>query len=143
MFVTVLCCIFFEDWSNIFCTRLFDMSDSATVLESISPFLLSSLHQISTLDKFIFRQHSILSCLMSKRPLQVSPFLDAAQSTSSEVLDFQMWSFLDFLMQWRQVRSDPLRCIARPNSSSASILLWLFLHLYLFAFFSTSLQNNW
>ena len=30
---------------------------------------------------------------MSKRPLQVSPFLAAAQSTSPEVLsDFQIWS---------------------------------------------------
>ena len=36
-----------------------------------------------------------------------------------------------------------LRCIARPNSSSVSTLLWLFLHLHLLAFFSTSLQDNW
>ena len=28
---------------------------------------------------------------MSKRPLQVSPFLDAAQSTRSEVIDFHIW----------------------------------------------------
>ena len=85
------CVASFEDWSNIFRTRSFtlcnddldfnDMSDSATMLESISsgttinlsmcsankpggcsltslsPFLLPSLHQISTLEKTIFRQH--------------------------------------------------------------------------------------
>ena len=32
-------------------------------------------------------------------------------------------------MQSRQARWDPLRCIARPSSSSVSTLLWLFLHL--------------
>ena len=80
---------------------------------------------------------------MNKRPSQVSPFLVAAHSTISEVFDFQIWFFWSFLMQSRQARLDPLRCIARPNSSSASILLWLFLHLHLLAFFSTSLQDNW
>ena len=34
------------------------------------------------------------------------------------------------------------RCIARSNSSLVLTLLWLFLHLILFLFFSTSLQNN-
>ena len=38
---------------------------------------------------------------------------------------------------------ESFRCIARPNSSSASILLLLFLHLNLFALFSTSLQDYW
>ena len=36
---------------------------------------------------------------MSKRPKQVSPFFDAAHSTSSEVLDFQIWFSQGFLMQ--------------------------------------------
>ena len=52
---------------------------------------------------------------MSKRPLQVSPFLAAAQSTSSEVFDFHIWFSPDFLMQSRQARQDSIRCIARPN----------------------------
>ena len=126
MFVAVLCCIFWEDWSNIFRTRSFtlckndldshDMSDSVTVSESISssstinlsvccanttslPFLLPSLHQISTLEKNIFRQHSVLSSLMSRRPWQVSPFWDAAKPTSSEVIDFHFWFSLGFVMQ--------------------------------------------
>ena len=43
----------------------------------------------------------------------------------------------------RQARSDPLRGIVRPNSWSALILLWLFLHLHLLVFFSTSLQDYW
>ena len=99
-----------------------DMSDSATMSESmsssstinlsdccvnkrmvvhkqVSPFSLPSLHQISTLGKTIFRQYSILSSLMSRRPQQVLPFLDAAQSTSSEVFDFHIWFSQDFLMQ--------------------------------------------
>ena len=46
-------------------------------------------------------------------------------------------------MQSRQARLDPLCFIARPNSSSASILLWLFLRLHFLAFFPTSLQDNW
>ena len=46
-------------------------------------------------------------------------------------------------MQSKQTRSDPSRCIARPNSSSVSTLLWLFLHLKLFVFFSTSRQDYW
>ena len=49
------------------------------------PVLTPSIHQISTLEKTNSCQHSFLSSLMSKRPLQVSLFLDAAQSTSSEV----------------------------------------------------------
>ena len=88
------CVASFEDWSNILRTRSFtlckndldfhDRSDSVTVLESIvssstvnlsvcsvnkpgGPFLLPSLHQISTLEKTIFRQHSTLSNLMTKR----------------------------------------------------------------------------
>ena len=81
---------------------------------------------------------------MFHRPSQVSLFLVAAHSTSSEVLsDFQIWFYLGFPMQSKQARSDPSRGIARPNSSSALILLWLFLHLHLLVFFSTSLQDNW
>ena len=38
-------------------------------------------------------------------------------------------------MQSRQARSDPLHGISIPNSSSAWILLWLFLHLHLLVFF--------
>ena len=38
-------------------------------------------------------------------------------------------------MQSKQARSDPLRCIARPNSSSTLILLRLFLHLHRLVFF--------
>ena len=48
----------------------------------------------------------------------------------------QMWFSPGFPMQSKQARSDPSRCIARPNSSSALILLWLFLHLHLLVFFS-------
>ena len=38
-------------------------------------------------------QHSTLSSLMSKRFRQVALFFDAAQSASSELIDFQIWFF--------------------------------------------------
>ena len=76
------------------------------------------------LSRPFFVSNSILSSLMSKRPLEVSPFLTAAHSTSSEEFDFQICYSPVFLMQSRQARQDSFRCIARPNSSSASILLW-------------------
>ena len=57
--------------------------------------------------------------------------------------DFQIWFSPGFPMQSRQARSDPSHGVVRPNSSSASILLWPFLHLHLLAFFSTSLQDYW
>ena len=41
----------------------------------------------------MFRQHSAPSNLMSLRPCKVSPFLDAAQSTNSEVFDFHIFFF--------------------------------------------------
>ena len=61
------------------------------------PFLLPTFHQISTLEKTIFRRHSNLSSLMSYRPSQVSPILVAAHSTSSEVFDFHIWFSPGFL----------------------------------------------
>ena len=47
-----------------------------------------------------------------------------------------------FLMQSRQARWDPSPCIARPNSSSALILLSPFLHLSSCVLFDI-LQDNW
>ena len=78
--------------------------------------------------------HSEFS-LMTKRPLQISPFLDAAQSTCSEEIDFRVWFSPGFLMQWKVARQQSFRCIARLNSSWASILLWHVLHLNLFESF--------
>ena len=54
---------------------------------------------------------------------RVSPFFNAAQSTSSEKIDFRVWFPLGFLMQLKVARQESFRCIARPNSSSVSILL--------------------
>ena len=104
--------------------------DSAAVSESISSsmtnlsYLCSTFHQISTLEKTNCRQCSILSSLMSLRPIRVSPYLFAAHFTSSEVrADFQIWFSLGFPMQSRQARSDPSRGIVIPNSSSALLLM--------------------
>ena len=46
-------------------------------------------------------------------------------------------------MQSRQARQDPSHGISLPNSSSALILMWLFLHLHLLVFFSKSLWRCW
>ena len=154
MFVAVFRCIFWrlvlplshliihpvQHWSGFlrhfwscFGLRIFIIvfnNESVRVLCDYNRSLRSYFHQcirFPLLRRSKSHQHSILSSLMSKRLQQVSPFFDAAQFASSEVFEAHQESF---------------RCIARPNSSSASTLLWLFLHLHLFLFFSTSLQNN-
>ena len=73
--------------------------------KQVALFYLPSVHQISTLGKTNFRQHSTLRSLMSKRLEQVAPFFDAAQSTTSEVIDFQIWCPPGFQMHSRQARS--------------------------------------
>ena len=50
-------------------------------------------------------------------------FFDAAHSMSSEVIDFHVWFSPGFQMQWKQARQESFGCIARLNSSLASILL--------------------
>ena len=102
-------------WSNIFRTRSFTLCkndrdfserfDSVVVLGSISssmtnlsstglPVLFPTFHQISALEKTTCRHCSILSSLMSWRPIRVSPCLFAARLTSAEVRsDFQIWVF--------------------------------------------------
>ena len=145
----VCCCLVlhlssFRDWSNIFRNRSFtvcksgldsnDMSDSAAVSVSISSSSTINLSVCSC-----FRHFNWFPLL--RRPLFVSiplwvawwvsvlykifPFLAVAQSTISEVVDFQIWFSVSFRMQQKQVYSDSLRCIERPNSWSASILMWL------------------
>ena len=59
-----------------------------------SPYLFPTFLQISTLEKITCRQCSILSSLMSWRPIRVSPYLFAAHWTNSEVRsDFHIWFF--------------------------------------------------
>ena len=117
----------FEDWYCLFRTWSFtlckndldphDNSDSASVcknssyrfqqwicpcavrIQQVALFYLPSIHQISTLEKTKFNQHSILSSLMSKRLQRVAPFYDAAQFASSEKIDFHVWFSRGFLMQ--------------------------------------------
>ena len=115
------CVAFFEDWFCIFRTRSFtlckndldfkDLSDSAMVLESISSSSMINLSVCSankpgccsltglSVVTSINSSDSILSNLMSKRLKQVSPFLVAAQSTSSEVFDFHICFSPGSLMQ--------------------------------------------
>ena len=131
MLVAVLCSSF-EDWSNFFRNRSFTLFkknrdlrerfDSVAVSESISssirwqtchirvsPYLFSTFHQISTLEKTTFCQCSILSGLKSQRPICVSPYSFAAHFTSSKVRsDFQICFSPGFPMQSRQARSDLL-----------------------------------
>ena len=93
------------------------------VVIDVSPFLLPSLHQSSTLEKTSSYQHSTLSNLTSKLPKQVSLFFDAAQFASSEEIDFHVWFSPGFLMQQKLAHQESFRCIARPSSSSVSTLL--------------------
>ena len=74
---------------NVFETRALLLEGK----QQVSPFYLPSIHQISTLEKTTFYQHSILSSLMSKRLQQVLLFCDAAQFASSEEIDFHVWVF--------------------------------------------------
>ena len=140
--LSMFCIASFEEWSNIFRNHSFTLFkndrdlrerfDSVAVSESISSSMTNlSATGLSVLAPNISpdfhstcRQCSILSSLMNKRPSQVSLFLFAALSTSSEARsDFQIRFSPSLPMQSRQARSHPLRCIARPNSSLASILL--------------------
>ena len=110
-----------------------EKSDSVVVSESIAismincsfsglPCLCSTFHQISTLEKTTYRPCSILSSLMSYRPIRVPPYLFASHFTSSEERsDFQISFSLDLQMQSRQILSDPLHGILMLHSSSASI----------------------
>ena len=84
-------------------------------IQQVVLFFLPSIHRISDLEKTKFYQHSILSSLMSKHPLQVVPFYDAAQFDSSEEIDFHVWFSPGYLMQKKVARQEPFRCIARPN----------------------------
>ena len=90
---------------------------------------LSSIN--SSLEKTKFYQLCILSSLMSTRRQRVSPFYRTSQFADSEEIDFHVLFSPGFLMQLKVACQESFRCIARPNSSSASILLWLFLHLNL------------
>ena len=62
-------------------------------IQQVALFYLPSIHQISTLEKTKFNQHSILSRLMRKRIHWVAPFYDAAQFASSEEIDFHVCFF--------------------------------------------------
>ena len=98
-------------------------------------FYHPSIHQISTLEKTKFYQHSVLSSLMSVCIQRVSPLYRISRFAGSEDIVFRVWFLPGFLMQWKIARQEPFRCIARPNSSSALVLLSLFLHLHLLVFF--------
>ena len=108
--------------------------ERAVRIQQVALFYLPSIHQISSLEKTKFYQHSVLSSLMSKRLQQVSPFYRTSQFASSEEIDFRVWFSQSFLMQQKVARQEFFRCIERPNSSLVSILLWLFLRLKLFDF---------
>ena len=55
--------------------------------QRVSPFYVPSIHQISTLEKTKFYQHSILSSLTSVRN-NGSPFYRTSQFAGSEVIAF-------------------------------------------------------
>ena len=77
--------------------------------QRVSPFYRPSIHQISTLEKTKFYQHSILSSFMSVRiqrvgalllsKQRVSPFYRISQLADSENFDYRVWFSPGFLMQ--------------------------------------------
>ena len=104
-----------------------------TCQKRVSPYLCSTCHHISTLENNTCRQYSILSSLMSWRPIQVSPHLLATHLTNSEVRSF------GFTRAFRCSRPSAFGSLTRcsyTKSSSASVLLWL-LHQHLLVFFSS------
>ena len=66
--------------------------------QRVALFYLTSIHQISTLEKTKFYQHSILSSLMSTRIQRISPFNNAAQFAGSVEIDLHVW------FSWRPPR---------------------------------------
>ena len=141
--------------SNIFRNRSFNLfrnerdfwkkrSDSVTLLESRSISTTNLYGSLRSCFQHFIRFPYFRRPLLVNVPFWVvwwagaqygSPYLFAAHLTSSVVRSgYQIWC-----QQSRQTRLDPLHGISIPNSSSALILLWLFLHLHLLVFFSTSL----
>ena len=122
--VLLSCVASFEDWSNIFRTWSFtlcknvldfnDLSDFATVLESISSSSMTNLSVCcankpggcSLTRSHCSYFHKFIRFPLLRRPILVSIplwviwwvsvvslFFDVAQSTSSEVIDFHTWFF--------------------------------------------------
>ena len=137
----ILSCIaYFEAWSIIFRNRSFTLSRMIVILEKgwILPYLFRFPHLRRPLVVIVplwwvwwARQQygSLRTCLLH---------IPRAQRYYSY---FQIRCTPGFQMQSRQARLDPLHGISVPNSSSTLILLWLFLHLHLLVFFSTSLWH--
>ena len=144
-FVDVLHCIFSKkknptsfalDHSR--CSRMIVILEKSSILwrcqspyhhrwqtchKRVSPYLWSTFHQISTLEKTTCHQCSILRSLMSLGPIRVSPYWFVDHYTSAEVRsDFQIWFSPGFPKQSRPARSDLSHGIVIPNSSSALIL---------------------
>ena len=80
---------------------------------------------------------------MSKRSLQASPFLDAAQLTISEVLDFHIW-FFPGLSDAVEASTSGFLSLRRETKFiiGFDFAVTLFPHLNIFEFLSTSFQNN-
>ena len=121
MFVTVLCCIFWglvlnlshsiihpvQEWPWLWrkvlwrCQSPYHCHRWQTCLcagwtvvhPRVSPFLLPTYHQISTLERPLVVNVPFWEVSWAGAPSQVSPFLVAAHSTSSEVFDFHIWFF--------------------------------------------------
>ena len=77
--------------------------------QRVSPFYRPSIHQISTLEKTKFYQHSILSNLLSVRiqrvgalllsKQRVSPIYRTCHLADSEDFDFRVWFSPGFLIK--------------------------------------------
>ena len=122
--------------------------------QRVSPFYHPSIHQPSTLEKTKLCHRPILSSVLSTSfqrifcgalardmchgQQRVSLFYHTPQLSHSRDSHFHNFSSPGFLMPKMTELREPLQS----DSSLVLTLLWLFLHLILFAFFLTSLQNN-
>ena len=124
-------------------------------LQRVAPFYHPSIYQLSTLEETKLCYHPTLSSVLStscqqiacgdgqarflgRCPQRVAPFDHVSQLSLSRDSDFQSFSSPDFLTP----KMTGLRKLLQSDSPLVLTLLWLFLHLILFAFFLTSLQNK-
>ena len=130
---SIVICFFFQN-DVLAVTRETCLRPSLWAKKRVSLFYHPSIHQISTLEKTKFHQHSILSTLMSVRiqrvgallpsKQRVSPFYRTAQLASSEDFDFRVWFSPGFLMQWKIVQHTRIPFAASRDQIHHRLRFW-------------------
>ena len=123
------CVASFEHWSSIFRTRSFTLFKNDRVHTTIDEklvingLLLPTFHQISTLEKTKFCQHSILSSLMSKRSQRVAPFYGSCPHLRTWFCDCPQYLCLfGILVECSQSIHDPGKMLVLPNQLHCQVV---------------------